>query len=145
MAARHFLQMSCSAILLFFSFLYFCFDIIIKATKFYSCAPSGSDATFPVTLHKCLAQQAFLRQQDTRLKLKREQLRPVAVAPANCRNLFWIYWFQFHTSPLLMPAVSLCSSPSASTPVPKLPEFSRWKQKIFSLSFGFFCLIHWFI
>lgn len=41
----------------------------------------------------------------------------------NCRNLFWIYWFQFHTSPLLMHAVSLCSSPSAHTHGPKLSVF----------------------
>lgn len=36
--------------------------------------------------------------------------KAVRCGSRNCRNLFWIYWFQFHTSPLLMPAVSLRSS-----------------------------------
>lgn len=47
------------------------------------------------------------------LKLKSERRRGQVWGGGgshNCRNLFWIYWFQFHTSSLLMPAVSLRSS-----------------------------------
>lgn len=81
-----------------------------------SCSGAGPS----VTEHECLASWSLLWQQWARLKLKREHWWGQAKGlcrSRNCRNLFWIYWFQFHTSTLLMPAVSLRSSSPVHVPL----------------------------
>ena len=69
----------------------------------------------PVSLNTNVWQAEVYSDNDRpELKLKRERRRGQVWGGGggtrNCRNLFWIYWFQFHTSSLLMPAASLRSS-----------------------------------
>lgn len=83
--------------------------------SFLKCGARSCSGVWPgVIEHECLASRGALRQQWGSAQIKRKNTGEATCysrcGSHNCRNLFWIYWFQFHTSSLLMPAVSLRSS-----------------------------------